>query len=68
MENWIADNCPMCGEKNYVCQGDIEDVTGIDIDGIKCYKCSFEWLLEPVDSHLELDEAWFEDGKSQIGY
>lgn len=42
-EVWIKTSCPQCKTVNWICDGDIEDLTVSDIEGIECYKCSYKW-------------------------
>jgi transcription elongation factor Elf1 len=44
-ETWYKDYCPKCNAMNWVCNGDVSDLSGIDVDGIKCWKCGWQWQL-----------------------
>ena len=57
IEVWFKTWCPECKVVNWVCDGDPSDLTGVDIDAIKCWKCSQSWWL---DEHNEFD-LWPED-------
>lgn len=45
METWYRDNCPKCKSPNWVDDGDTNDQTVPDIDGIECWNCDFVWIL-----------------------
>ena len=47
MESWYTEYCPKCNSKNWINNGDESDITGIDIDTIKCWKCSSVSLITP---------------------
>lgn len=67
IEQWLSDNCPKCGEKNFVNNGDPDDMTICDIDGIKCWNCRHEWLMEPIiDPDLRIENAHIEDGNKPV--
>jgi transcription elongation factor Elf1 len=36
---WYESNCPECGKQNWVCDGDPSDLSGMDIEGLKCWNC-----------------------------
>ncbi len=38
-DTWYKNWCSKCETVNWVCDGDTTDLSGIDIDGIKCRKC-----------------------------
>jgi hypothetical protein len=38
-ETWYKEYCPKCDTHNWVCDGDTTDITGMDIEAIKCRKC-----------------------------
>ena len=48
-EAWYKIWCPYCGKANWVCNGNEQDITGIDIDGIKCFSCLKEFLIGVKD-------------------
>ncbi len=50
-DSWLSKNCPQCGKRNFVCQGDLNDPTGYDPQGITCWNCkhSFDFDGEEMD-------------------
>lgn len=59
IETWLRIFCPHCDRPNWVCEGNVEDLTGISPEGFVCWKCSSEVPLN--DSYLfdpdEVDET-----------
>ncbi len=64
-ETIIKECCPKCDTVNFVNNGNTEDITGIDIDGIECYSCGHEWLFPGLEDIMEIgvDCANIEKGK-----
>lgn len=52
-EQIIKDTCPKCEAVNYVNNGDVEDPSGVDIEGIQCHACGYEWVWD-------MDEVWLD--------
>lgn len=48
-EIWVWENCSECGTMNYLCLGDMEDVSAFEPDGFECRWCSYRWLFEDTD-------------------
>ena len=38
-ESWYKGVCPECGQVNWFCNGDEQDVTVADVAGIICHTC-----------------------------
>jgi len=38
-ESWNKEYCPKCETVNWINLGNMEDITGVDIDGYKCREC-----------------------------
>ena len=36
---WYKEYCPKCETVNWVCNGDESDLSGVDIEGIRCREC-----------------------------
>jgi len=49
METWHKMWCDKCGVLNWVCDGDITDMTRPDIDGFICYKCKTSYAFVEND-------------------
>lgn len=64
-EQWTRENCPQCGEDNWVCLGDLSDLTGVDVDGIECRSCGHEWLFEGMEDCVSLEDANLERGREK---
>jgi hypothetical protein len=59
--SWEAINCPECSINNWVCHGNLEDVTQPDRDGCKCWNCGAKWLFWPEEI---VGEPHYIDGES----
>jgi len=38
-ETWYKSYCSKCDTINWICNGDESDLSDVDIDGYKCWKC-----------------------------
>lgn len=45
VDMWIRDFCPKCKASNFVDNGDMDDITAMDVEGIICHNCGHKWLL-----------------------
>lgn len=66
----IKDWCPECLTVNYVNNGDPQDCTGRDLDGIQCWNCKRIWLFDddpPEYVDIDLEDLNVEKGKETIG-
>ena len=61
-----AETCPNCGSRNYFDIGDPEDMTGVDVEGLECWRCHHRWLLEPVYDLVTIDDANIEKGRKVV--
>ena len=50
-ESWYKEWCPECETVNWFCNGDESDLSGIDIEGIKCRACGHIWYLGDQDMY-----------------
>lgn len=57
-ETIIKEWCPKCDTVNFVNNGDMEDISGIDIDGIECYSCGHEWLFPGQEDVVGIGAGW----------
>lgn len=39
IETWQRINCPACKAVNWICQGDLGDMTYFNSDELQCWKC-----------------------------
>ena len=53
-EAWYKEWCPGCDAINWICNGNENDLSGVDIEAIKCRKCGLIWYLGDPDN-LEFD-------------
>lgn len=57
IEVWYRVSCNKCGRSNWVCDGDPNDCTGADVEGIECWHCHHKWSLnEEFEDPHEYDE------------
>ena len=54
-EQWYKDQCPNCKATNWVCNGNPEDLTGIDIDAVKCRECEHIFFLGDMSEEFYLE-------------
>ena len=45
MESWYKVWCPYCEQINWICNGNEQDVSGIDIDGVRCLACKKVFMM-----------------------
>lgn len=61
-ESWYRDICPFCGKENYWCNGDENDLTQMDVEGVKCWNCKKVWSTED-NKLVNEEEVYYADGK-----
>lgn len=66
----LDEECPQCGEMNWVYNGDTADLTGVDVEAIRCWACRHEFLIDDSDPILQKvlgvkspGDAYIADGK-----
>lgn len=52
-ESWYKVWCPFCDISNWYCNGNESDLSGLDVEAIKCRHCNKVFLLGPPDAILE---------------
>ena len=54
VSTWHELVCPNCEAHNFVDAGDLNDMTGFDPEGCKCWNCShcFDFEGEPADPDM----------------
>lgn len=62
IETWIKIRCPSCKIANWVCQGDLEDLTVPDVTGVQCHGCNTKFKLVD-DDFMEEDDYYYVTGK-----
>lgn len=60
------EHCPKCNKTNYYDVGDAEDITGVDVEGLRCWFCGTEWLTEGSEDFTTLENANIEDGREAV--
>jgi len=55
-EAWYKEYCPKCKTHNWVCNGDETDLSGIDVEGIKCRECGHIWFLDDEEIWEDIKE------------
>lgn len=56
-------NCPACGIKCWVNNGDITDLTVSDVEAAQCWHCHHEFIIDSdnVDQKMSLEDFLIED-------
>ena len=62
---WYESYCPKCQAENFVDGGEVNDPSGPDPEGIKCWKCGYCFILGDEDEQ-EFEESSCDDGKHLI--
>jgi hypothetical protein len=44
-ETWYKEDCPECETHNWVCNGNEQDLSSLDVEAIKCRKCGHIFFL-----------------------
>jgi len=52
-ESWYKVWCPYCDADNWYCNGNENDITGCDVEAVKCHKCKKLFLLGEPDEILD---------------
>ncbi len=52
-EAWYRTWCPYCGVDNWVCNGNEQDLSGLDVEAIKCRSCKQAYRLGVFDEIME---------------
>ncbi len=61
IDTWNKVRCPACNTVNWICQGDMSDLTACDVLGVRCHACRHEFLLD--DQSDAPDDPDYEDGR-----
>jgi len=65
MNNWIEDFCPNCDVSNFFSLGDLDDPSGMDVEGGICWKCKHKWAF-PTDFPEDKKNITYEEGTYMI--
>lgn len=58
-ESWYRVWCPYCDTSNWYCNGNESDISGMDIDAVKCRNCDKVFLLatpDPIINEIRGDD------------
>lgn len=68
-ELWIDEKCPKCEFINWANCGDIDDITGYDVEGIICWNCKNKWwICEDVYPREVFSKEEIENYKDSANY
>jgi hypothetical protein len=59
-ESWYKEYCPYCDTRNWICNGDEQDLSGMDVEGIKCRNCDKIFMLGDFDVEEFLKDFQYE--------
>ena len=65
MNTWIEDYCPSCKSANFINNGDVSDLTGMDVEGFICWKCKKKIAISEDGDELTVsddDNLYFKEG------
>lgn len=63
IEMYIVSNCPKCRKANWLYNGDPDDCTHFEPEGLKCWNCKACWIINEDNIIDEDDDPYYEDGK-----
>jgi hypothetical protein len=49
VDTWYSAWCPYCKSQNWANNGDETDLTGWDVDALRCWSCKKEFVLHDLD-------------------
>lgn len=64
MESWLKVSCPNCKKANWICQGDLSDCTYPDVEGVECFSCKHQFVLDEYEQSIkgEDEDVYYETG------
>jgi hypothetical protein len=66
IDTWHRFKCDGCSAENWVCEGDINDLTTIDYDGFACWKCDKYNITLQTDYEEPTENPLYSRGKHYI--
>jgi len=73
-ETWVKTYCDECKKANWICEGDMQDMTVSDTEAIECWSCGHKWWRDPdsvasgdkeIQEELQLLESLAEKGREK---
>lgn len=57
-EMWSKIHCPAkaCKAANWICLGDLEDITALDVEAVNCWSCKQKFLRVDRESLMDMYE------------
>lgn len=50
-ETWNKIWCPKCKIPNWICDGDMSDLTDFNAEAVECFSCAHQWWrIDPTES------------------
>lgn len=57
IEAWYKTWCPYCGSHNFHCNGNEQDLSGIDVDAVICRKCKQTYSFMEEEEYENPEEG-----------
>ncbi|RTK97753.1 MAG: hypothetical protein EKK64_00630 [Neisseriaceae bacterium] len=65
---WYSIDCPKCKFVNWVNNGNLEDQTVSDVEGLTCWHCDHKWWFLEEEYSRIFDSEYFEAEKQNVIY
>lgn len=65
---WYSTDCPECKSLNWVNNGNVEDQTVSDVEGLICWNCKHKWWFLEEEYSIIFDSEYFEGEKQNVIY
>jgi DNA-directed RNA polymerase subunit RPC12/RpoP len=63
INTWYEVRCPYCDTKNWLYDGDTNDLSKMDIDGMVCWNCKKKSLIVDEEDASDPDDPEFVEGR-----
>lgn len=69
-ETWSKLYCPVktCGAANWICLGDMEDITSVDVEAVNCWACKHKFLRVDRETLMDMYESDLEENQTLEDY
>ena len=67
INTWTVFVCPTCGSKNWINDGDINDLTAYETEAIECHECHIAFWRDKEDALLMHGEDAKPEEYAEIG-